>query len=61
MSDTASRSRQLALPAIQALAAPDMAALLLDELSRLELDRMTPLEALTLLCDWKGRFGGNAR
>lgn len=33
---------------------------LLDELSRLELDRMTPLEALTLLCDWKNRFGGNA-
>ena len=27
MSDTASRSRQLALPAIQALAAPDMAAM----------------------------------
>ena len=40
---------------------PDLSALLLDELSRLELDRMTPLEALTLLCDWKGRFGGNAR
>ena len=40
-------------------APPDGAALLLDELSRLELDRMTPLEALTLLCDWKGRFGGN--
>ncbi|EHJ46871.1 DNA mismatch repair protein MutS [Solidesulfovibrio carbinoliphilus subsp. oakridgensis] len=33
---------------------------LLDELSRLELDRMTPLEALTLLCDWKNRFGGHA-
>ncbi|MHC1789212.1 DNA mismatch repair protein MutS [Solidesulfovibrio sp.] len=39
---------------------PDAATLLLDELSRLELDRMTPLEALTLLCDWKGRYGGNA-
>jgi len=33
---------------------------LLDELSRLELDRITPLEALTLLTDWKTRFGGNA-
>ncbi len=31
---------------------------LLDELARLELDRLTPLEALTLLCDWKKRFGG---
>jgi len=39
---------------------PDAATVLLDELSRLELDRMTPLEALTLLCDWKGRYGGNA-
>ncbi|WP_043631680.1 DNA mismatch repair protein MutS [Desulfovibrio sp. TomC] len=39
---------------------PQTAGLLLDELSRLELDRMTPLEALTLLCDWKGRYGGNA-
>ena len=45
----------------EAEARPDLPALLLDELSRLELDRMTPLEALTLLCDWKGRFGGNAR
>lgn len=46
----------------EAEARPDLSALLLDELlSRLELDRMTPLEALTLLCDWKGRFGGNAR
>jgi DNA mismatch repair protein MutS len=44
----------------QAPERPDAAALLLDELSRLELDRMTPLEALTLLCDWKGRYGGNA-
>jgi DNA mismatch repair protein MutS len=39
---------------------PDAGSLLLDELSRLELDRMTPLEALTLLCDWRNRFGGNA-
>ncbi|MFP5260064.1 MAG: DNA mismatch repair protein MutS [Acidobacteriota bacterium] len=39
---------------------PDVGTVLLDELSRLELDRMTPLEALTLLCDWKGRYGGNA-
>ena len=39
---------------------PNAATVLLDELSRLELDRMTPLEALTLLCDWKGRYGGNA-
>ncbi len=39
---------------------PDPGQPLLDELSRLELDRMTPLEALTLLCDWKKRFGGHA-
>jgi DNA mismatch repair protein MutS len=39
-------------------ALPERGGLLLDELSRLELDRMTPLEALTLLCDWKNRFGG---
>jgi DNA mismatch repair protein MutS len=40
--------------------APDAGSLLLDELSHLELDRITPLEALTLLCDWKNRFGGDA-
>ena len=33
---------------------------ILDELARLELDRVTPIEALTLLCDWKSRLGGNA-
>jgi len=71
--DPAAKSRasqergQPALPGLLAApgreeepATPDGATLLLDELSRLELDRMTPLEALTLLCDWKSRFGGNA-
>jgi DNA mismatch repair protein MutS len=61
-----SRERgQPALPGLLAAAPrevepalPNGGGLLLDELSRLELDRMTPLEALTLLCDWKNRFGG---
>jgi DNA mismatch repair protein MutS len=64
----ASRERgQPALPGLLAAApaeAPsvptDRGSLLLDELSRLELDRMTPLEALTLLGDWKSRYGGKA-
>jgi len=30
---------------------------ILDELARLELDRITPIEALTLLADWKNRLG----
>lgn len=67
----AAAGRERGQPALPGLLAQTAAAtndapphqaesLLLDELSRLELDRMTPLEALTKLCDWKNRFGGNA-